>query len=139
MGYDYSGSWRSTAGHNSQLHALADGEGSADKGVEYALKKGFPSRKILLGIPIFARKHVGASAPGGRFKALYDDEDVIEYRDLPRPGTEEITDTAVGGASCYTEKDGWISYDNPTTVTMKAQYCKEKNLGVSTSSQPHIV
>lgn len=133
MAYDFSGPWRPTAGHHAQLHAAQEGENAGATAVEYVVSTGFPSRKILLGIPVYGRSFIGASGPGDRYHIIGGDDGTFEYKALPRPGSVEKTDMRVGAACCAGGDDGWVTYDNPATVAMKGQYCKEKNLGVGTS------
>lgn len=55
----------------------------------------------------------------------------FEYKELPRHGTIETFDLERAVAYCVGGDGGFISYDNPETVKVKARYCKEKGLGVS--------
>jgi len=83
----------------------------------------------LLGIPVYGRSFLNASAPGQTFNGCAGEEGTFEYKDLPRPGGQEIVDTVTVTASCVGGDGGWISYDNPETVKLKAKFCKEKSLG----------
>ena len=52
------------------------------------------------------------------------------YKDLPRPGaSQEIVDEVVGAAYSVGGDGGFVTYDNPETVQMKANYVKQKGLG----------
>lgn len=138
MAYDFSGPWRPTAGHHSQLHAAQEGENAGATAVDYVISTGFPSKKILLGIPVYGRSFIGAKGPGDRYHRIGGDDGTFEYKALPRSGSVETTDLRVGAACCSGGEDGWVTYDNPATVTMKGQYCKENNLGVCTSARPDL-
>jgi len=130
MAYDFAGPWTSTAGHHAQLYPGSTGEPSGSAAVAYVKSTGFPAKKILLGIPAYGRSFLGASGPGERCSGHGGEEGSFEYKDLPRPGTEERIDTVRVAASCVGSDGGFVSYDNPQTVTMKGKYCKAEQLGV---------
>lgn len=97
----------------------------------YLLSHGCPPKKIVLGISVFGRSFLGAGGPGHHFREVGGDTGVFEYKRLPRRGTKEVVDRCVGAASYAGADGGFVSYDNPETVKMKAAYCKQKGLGVS--------
>ncbi|KAI3320369.1 glycoside hydrolase family 18 protein [Xylariaceae sp. AK1471] len=152
MGYDFTGPWADVSGHHAQLYphpgprdavhpALRD---SCHRGVDYMVSRGFPAHKIVLGIPAYARSFAGARGPGQPFRGT----DEIEYNDLPR---EWIQDAKIDPALCAAsyvdhgqtakaeglfggkggEKKGlgFVSFDVPKTVRLKADYVKQKRLG----------
>lgn len=131
MAYDFSGPWRPTAGHHAQLYPAQDGENSGSAAVEYIISRGFPAKKIILGVPVYGRSFIGASRPGDQYSSNGGDEGTFEYKSLPRPGTQETVDTARCAAVCCGGDGGFVTYDNPETVGMKGRYCKENGLGVS--------
>ena len=130
MSYDFTGSWSGRAGHHAQLFPGNHREPSASAAVDYAISTGFPPRKILLGIPVYGRSFLGATGPGHRYNGSGGEDGTFEYKELPRNGTEEIINTRVVAAFCVGGDGGFVSYDNPETVKLKAKYCREKNLGV---------
>jgi chitinase len=130
MAYDFSGPWTSTAGHHAQLYPGSRDEPSGSAAVDYVKSTGFPAKKILLGIPVYGRSFLGANGPGETCRGHGGEEGSFEYKDLPRPGAEERIDTARVAASCVGGDGGFVSYDNPETVTMKGKYCKAEQLGV---------
>lgn len=130
MAYDFTGSWSPKAGHQAQLFPGNSNEPSGSAGVDYVVSTGFPAAKILLGIPVFGRSFLGAEGPGGSYTGLGGEEGAFEYKQLPREGTEEIVNTRVVAAFCVGGDGGFVSYDNPETVKLKANYCREKRLGV---------
>jgi chitinase len=131
MAYDFAGPWTSTAGHHAQLYPGNPDEPSGSAAVDYVKSTGFPAKKILLGIPVYGRSFLGANHPGETCRGHGGEEGSFEYKDLPRPGTEERVDTARVAASCAGGDGGFVSYDNPETVTIKGKYCKAAQLGVS--------
>lgn len=139
MAYDFAGSWSEKAGHHAQLFPGTPNEPSGSAVVDYVISTGFPASKILLGVPVYGRSFLGASRPGQSFTGHGGDEGTFEYKQLPRNGAEEIVNTRVGAAFCVGGDGGFVTYDNPETVKLKANFCKEKGLGVSHLSIPRIL
>lgn len=134
MTYDFTGPWTETAGHQSQLDLPANpysGEGpkSCRSAVTYALSRGVPSRKIMIGIPVYGRSFLGATKAGDSYQGQGGQEGTFQYKDLPRPGTKELVDMEVGAAFCVGGDGGFVTYDNPLTVQLKARFVKEQRLG----------
>lgn len=131
MAYDFAGSWSSTAGHQAQLYPGNAGEPSGSAAVDYVVSTGFPARKILLGIPAYGRSFIGANGVGHAFNGCGGDEGTFEYKNLPRNNAQERVNTRLVAASCTGGDGGFVSYDSPETVKLKANYALEKGLGVS--------
>lgn len=134
MAYDFSGPWTSTTGYQSQLYIPKSPHSDAARiscqsAVNYLLSKGVSSRKLLLGIPAYGRSFLGAEKIGKNFAGQGGEEGVFEYRDLPRPGAKEHVDTKVVAAYCVGGDGGFVTYDNPDTVHLKAGFAKQNNLG----------
>ncbi|KAH8906011.1 family 18 glycoside hydrolase [Coniochaeta sp. PMI_546] len=127
--YDFFGSWTPRTGHQSQLYAMSKDETSASTGVGYLMQAGVPGKKILLGIPLFGRSFLHATGPGQKFKGVGGEDGSFEYKDLPRRGTKEQIDKRSVAAQCVGGDGGFVTYDNPDTVKMKAAFCKQKGLG----------
>jgi chitinase len=131
MAYDFTGSWSPTAGHHAQLFPGIPGESSGSAAVDYVISTGFPAAKILLGVPVYGRSFLGAGGPGHGYRGHGGEDGTFEYKYLPRSGAEEIVNTRVVAAFCIGGDGGFVSYDNPETVKIKAGYCRERRLGVS--------
>lgn len=134
MAYDFTGNWTEVAGHHAQLeydeplyypspHLLACGSG----GVEYVVTNGFSSQKVLLGVPIYARHFVGAQRPGDTYSATKE----AEYCDLPDQWVYDANVDELYGVASYVDyRDlGFISFDVPLTVEVKAQFVRANSLG----------
>ncbi|KAI4158851.1 MAG: hypothetical protein LQ342_007087 [Letrouitia transgressa] len=132
MAYDFSGPWTSTSGHQSQLYAPPqappESQSSGGSAVAYMKSKGVPSNKILLGIPVYGRSFLGASQINQKFTGSGGHEGTFEYRELPRPGAQEQFDQHAVAAFCVGGDGGFVSYDNPRTVELKAQFAKREKL-----------
>ncbi|KHJ30218.1 putative sporulation-specific chitinase [Erysiphe necator] len=123
MAYDFNGSWTTRSGYQSQLFSSKPDENSGDKAVHYLLSKGFPVSKILLGIPVYGRSFLGAAGPGQTYTGLGGNDGAFAYNSLPRPNASENVDRRLVSAYCVGGDGGFISYDNPDTVKLKANYC----------------
>jgi chitinase len=96
------------------------------------LAHGVPSRKILLGIPVYGRAFPGTDNINQRYNAScrdWIDENVFDYRDLPRPCAEEQHDASVGAGFCVDSTAGFVTYDTTTTVRQKAKFASYMKLG----------
>ena len=51
MAFDFAGPWAAKSGHHAQLYGLHRDEESGSACVQFMTAAGFPSKKILLGIP----------------------------------------------------------------------------------------
>lgn len=134
MCYDFAGPWTELSGHQSQLYAPACPHDAFSKrsghgAVHYFLARGVPSRKIILGVPVYGRSFLGADCVGQRFSAQPGEGSVHDYRDLPLPGAQEFMDERLGAAGSSGGEGGFVSYDTPHTVQIKAEYVKANNLG----------
>ena len=71
-----------------------------------------------------------ALAAGDR-KTWRGNNGTFEYKELPRKGCKEMIDRRHIAAHSLGADGGFVTYDNPETVRIKAQYCRQKGLGVS--------
>lgn len=131
MTYDFYGSWTPLSGHHAQLYSASKDEPSAASIVQCVMSRGFPAKKVLLGIPAYGRSFLHASGPGQKFRGGGGEDGTFEYQQLPRKGCRETVDKRACAATCVGGDGGFVSYDNPDTVKMKAAFCKQKALGVS--------
>lgn len=137
MSYDFTGSWGDVAGHHAQLFAKGKGDASFHPalqacgcdGTDYVLSQNFPSRKILLGVPVYARYFPQAKCPGDSNERAAE----MEYRDIP---DDWVLNAAVDdeyGTSSYVDENqggkGFASFDVPQTVEIKASFVQAMLLG----------
>lgn len=134
MTYDFSGPWVDRAGHHAQLNTPQRPHNDAatiscSGSVQYALSNQVPSHKLLIGIPVYGRSFLGARRVGEPYSGSGGEEGTFEYKDLPRPGATELVDKATGAAYCVGGDGGFVTYDNPETVRMKANLVRDRKLG----------
>ncbi|KAI4228749.1 MAG: hypothetical protein LQ349_006504 [Xanthoria aureola] len=132
MAYDFAGPWGKMSGYQAQLHvppnSPEDMRNSGQTAVDYMRSKGVPADKITLGIPAYGHSFIGASNINQPFKPSGGDEGTFEYTKLPRPGAVEKVNRDAVAAYCVGGDGGLVTYDNPETVRMKAQFAKEQKL-----------
>lgn len=131
MAYDYVGPWGKRSGHQAALYPAESTQGasSTSPAIEYVLSKHIPSRKILLGIPIYGWSFLKAKKPGEEYDGMGGHQGSFEYRHLPRTDAPEQVDDDACAAFCVGGDGGFVTYDNPTTVTTKAKYVQNMKLG----------
>ncbi|KAL2125116.1 hypothetical protein VTJ04DRAFT_1481 [Mycothermus thermophilus] len=134
VAYDFFGAKSSRSGHHAQLYAMRPEEPSVDSAVRYLAACGVPGKKVLVGIPLYGKSFWGVAGPGHKLrssgKEMVEVEDVVfEYNQLPRKGTKEQLDKRAVAAQCVGGDGGFVTYDNPDSVKIKAGYCKQKGLG----------
>lgn len=133
--YDFFGQWTHRSGHHAQLYSMSKDEPSGAGGVHHLMASGVPSKKILLGIPLFGRSFLHVSGPGHKNRGAGGQHGSFEYSQLPRKGTKELVDKRAVAAQCVGGDGGFVTYDNPDTVKAKAVFCKQKGLGVRNIAQ----
>ena len=119
------GSDRSKTPHNT-AQAISDFEDS-----------GVPPEKITLGCPLYGRGFADTDGLGRPFSARGPDEGstdreggVFDYKDLPLAGAEAQFDPTANASYTYDkQKRELVSYDDPTSLTMKAEFIKSQQLG----------
>ncbi|KAL8634396.1 MAG: hypothetical protein Q9228_008009 [Teloschistes exilis] len=102
---------------------------SGQSTVQYMISKKVPAKKIVLGIPAYGHSFLGVSLINQTYKGSGGQDGTFEYNQLPRPGTKEQVDRQAVAAYCVGGDGGLVTYDNPETVKMKAQYVQKEKLG----------
>jgi chitinase len=145
MGYDYHAG-ASIAGLNAPLFA-ARGDPSRDEsidtGVQAFLAAGAPARKLVLGVPFYGRAY-GDVAPGDRGDGLFEpaspdaaqgwDVDGVEFRalmsrDLDGEGYARFWHDNARVPWLYNAGSQiWISFDDPKSIGLKADYARVRGL-----------
>lgn len=126
MTYDYHGAWSDHSGHNSPLYDWgSDGCGSLDGTYLYARSRQVPAAKLLVGVPFFGRSFdCGALSRPFTVSAGWDYKDVA---DLPSASWTRSWDSeAQVPYKVRTDGTLIICYDDPSSVSLKCQYVKDK-------------
>ncbi|OTB08812.1 glycoside hydrolase family 18 protein [Hypoxylon sp. CI-4A] len=136
MAYDYSGSWDTVSGHQSNVFAYDDDDDddepsatvrtSTDEAVRHYEARGVHPRKILVGVPTYGRSFEGTSGLGRSYTGV----GVWYYRDLPRPGADVVYDDVAKATYSYDAAAGeLVSYDDVRSAAYKAEYLARRRLG----------
>jgi len=146
MAYDLHGDWDPVTGHNTPM--ASDGGETEDRdkitvpyALDYWLQKGFPAKKIALGLATYARgftlqnaKKHGLGAPksdwGASPKGKYTEEaGFLAYYEICKAGYTIVKDNAVKAPYGY-KKQNWIGFDDADSLRYKVKtQIKAKGLG----------
>jgi chitinase len=130
MAYDFVGAGPVTAaftGHQAELFSVGAAGASGLATVDYITSRAFPSRKILLGIPLYGRSFSGASWLGENGQSR-GSEVGYAVSELPKSGMQEWYDSDAVAVFAVGQGE-FISYDNKISVARKAEFAREKALG----------
>ncbi len=139
MTYDFYGSLTKTTGHHSGLRnsplALPSGRNTVDA-VQYFLDAGVPADKINVGVPFYGRTF-GDVGPAnhGRFQKFTTEGGFITWRDivhtrLDNPDWQRHWDEQAQVPWLWNAKERrMISYDDPQSLAIKAEYVRQQGLG----------
>jgi chitinase len=139
MTYDFYGSLTKTTGHHSGLSrsplATPQGRTTVDA-VKYFLDAGVPAAKINVGVPFYGRTFGDVTpANHGRFQKFTSEGGFITWRDivhtrLNAPDWERHWDEQAQVPWLWNATERrMISYDDPQSLALKAEYVKQQGLG----------
>ncbi|MEN5210268.1 glycoside hydrolase family 18 protein [Stenotrophomonas terrae] len=139
MTYDFYGSLTKATGHHSGLarSSLATPEGRTTvDAVKYFLDAGVPAAKINVGVPFYGRTFgdVG-TANNGRFQKFTTEGGFITWSEivhtrLNAPEWQRHWDEEAQVPWLWNAKERrMISYDDPQSLRIKAEYVKQQGLG----------
>lgn len=128
MAYDYSGSWDTIAGHQSNWFPSQSCPSctpfSTDAAVRFYTSQGVDHDKIVVGMPMYGRAFTSTQGPGTPFNGVGAgswENGVWDYKVLPKPGCDVKNDLEIGASWCYDSANQlMISYDTPEIVKYKA-------------------
>jgi len=132
MTYDYHGEWDGATGYNAPLSTGGD---NIHITVDYWLKKGADSKKLILGIPLYGKAYTitGTDHKLGA-KATAAEKDSGNYNKICaaiKAGGWTVHFDDQAGVPYATKGNEWISFDNAQSVQKKLDYVIEKKLGGS--------
>jgi chitinase len=133
MCYDFNGSWSTLTDHQSNM-VSRDGTGdSVVNSVNYAIKNGASSSKLVVGLPIYGRGFAqtnGLDTPFGGNGVGTWEPGVYDYKALPLAGCIPLWEPACNASFCYDSTNKMlVSYDAPTAVSYKLEWILQKGLG----------
>lgn len=132
MSYDLVGGGSATTGHHTALYSNTSQKNSTDYAVQYLLKAGVPSSKIVIGAAFYARvwENVEAEKNGlyqpGKFKRS------VGYRRFPTvlTGFQHFWDETSQAPYAYDANNKlFATFDNKKSLALKTQYAMDQQLG----------
>lgn len=135
MSYDLVNGYATETGHHTALYSTPKQVESTDNAVQYLLKIGVPSKKIIIGAAFYARvwENVPAENNGlyqtGKFKQGIPFRSFAE-RLSAKSGYQSYWDDAAKAPYSYnaTEKK-FATYDDERSIELKTKYVLDKKLG----------
>jgi len=139
MGYDFFNSLTSTTGHHAGLYKsalAAAGDRDADSSIRQHLAAGIPPGKLVLGVAFYGRGFTGVkpinhgiNQPYARFEA---EHSYAELRQKLISGAGFVRgwdDRAKAPYLWKAASNTFITYDDPQSLAIKADYVREHRLG----------
>lgn len=144
MTYDFHGSWESTTGHNAPITKPTGDPGPAgfysDATIGSYLAAGAPASKLVLGVPFYGHSFAGVGPTNnGLFQPTTGagtgtwEAGSVDYKDIAANYLPRLTrqyDASAKVPYLYdAAKKEFISYDDPASMALKANYIASKGLG----------
>lgn len=135
MTYDFAGPWSDNAAHTANLYVAKSNPSSTPYSIELAvqayMETGVPSKKIVLGVPLFGRAFQNTQGLGHPFSGVGKgswEKGTWDYKALPKLDATVMHDSQADADYTF---DGHelISYDTPRAVREKAGYVRDVGLG----------
>ncbi len=137
MTYDFHSGSQTRVGYNAALfnnNDPANPKLNVHDAVDALLAKGVPPDRLVVGVPFFGRGWTGVSSPAVWSAATKTAQAgayaTIVERYLNAPGYTRHWDDVAKVPSLHNAETGhWISYDDPESVGLKAEYVARRKLG----------
>ena len=135
MTYDIHGTWEPLADHNAPLYDDNGRTWSVDKAVTAYLDAGVPAEKIVMGTPFYGYRYNVTSSENNGLGQPYEGSGSATYGRIMRDdylnnGYERFWDEGTQTPYLFNaEQSIFISYDDPESLQIKAEYIRERGLG----------
>jgi chitinase len=139
MAYDFFNSLTPTTGHHAGLYAsewAAPGDRNADASIRQHLAAGIPPEKLVLGVAFYGRRfeevraeHEGLRQPYARYGREHSYAELASSL-IGRQGFARHWDDRARAPFLWNAKTRtFITYDDPRSIGLKAEYVRDKGLG----------
>jgi len=139
MSYDFFNSLTPTTGHHAGLYRAASAlatDRDADASIKQHLAAGIPADKIVLGVAFYGRGFTGVTPvdkgleqPYERFEGAHDYSELAD-KFIGRQGFVRYWDDRAKAPYLWNSTTRtFITYDDPHSIKIKAQYVKAHHLG----------
>ncbi|HBM80413.1 MAG TPA: hypothetical protein DD426_06190 [Clostridiaceae bacterium] len=134
MTYDIHGNWETKADYNAPLYDDNGETYSVDKAVNIFLEAGVPREKLVMGVPFYGYQYTVVSAENNGLRQEFISGGAVSYKSIISEDPEN------NGYTRYWSKGAqvpylwnpstkhFITYDDPESMKIKAEYIKEKGL-----------
>ncbi|MGN7297842.1 glycosyl hydrolase family 18 protein [Ferdinandcohnia sp. SAFN-114] len=135
MTYDIHGTWEPLADHNAPLYDDNGKTWSVDKAVTAYLDAGVPAEKIVMGVPFYGYRYDVTSSENNGLRQPYEGSGSATYSRIMRDdylnnGYKRFWDEGTQTPYLFNaEKSIFITYDDPESMQIKANYIRERGLG----------
>jgi chitinase len=130
--YSLSSATSNYADNGAPLYAGRQGEDSIDAAVQFYLAQGVPAAKLLLGLPFYGEEIDGAVGLHQPIAAARDEKQISYSAIVPLIGNGWFIYRDPLANEPYLLRDngaGFISYDDPISITAKCSYVQANGLG----------
>jgi len=138
MTYDFTGAWENTTGHHTNLYSPPSNPGarSVDNAVNLFAQAGVPHEKIVIGAAFYGKAwgsvhpaENGLYQPAKGKPELQPGYNTMVRQYTNNEGYQQLWDTLTSAPWLWNTTDSiFITYDNPRSINLKVQYCKENEL-----------
>lgn len=137
MGYDLHGTWDTYADLNAPLYtpsaASLQSKTSISSCVQSYLNKGIPAEKIVLGMPLYGYAYQGVSSKNNGLYSTYTSARSVSYKTIKNSYLNQSTYRQLRHEEAQVPylygKNTFISYDDVTSITAKAELAWSLGLG----------
>ena len=129
MTYDFAGSWTPVTGHHAALHSPSGPSGESF--VKQHLAAGIPPSKVVLGVPFYGRGWTGVKPENHGFAQTWANAIEVSWSELSKQsGFERHWDPIAKAPFLWNPASHtFISYDDPESLRIKAQFVRDHRLG----------
>ncbi|MCC3356339.1 glycosyl hydrolase family 18 protein [Bacillus sp. REN16] len=135
MTYDIHGTWEPLADLNAPLYDDNGKTWSVDKAITAYLDAGVPAEKIVMGVPFYGYRYNVTSSENNGLRQPYQGSGSATYGKIMREdyvnnGYERFWDEGTQTPYLFNaEQSIFITYDDPESLQIKANYIRERGLG----------
>jgi chitinase len=135
MTYDIHGSWEELADLNAPLYDDDGKTWSVDKAIQAYIDAGVPNEKLVMGVPFYGYTYDVTSDENNGLRQKYEGSGSVTYNrimqnDYLNNGYTRIWDEGTQTPYLFNEElSRFITYDDVESITKKAEYIREQQLG----------
>jgi chitinase len=135
MTYDLISGFSKTTGHHTALYSTPEQENSADFAVNYLLKLGIPSEKLIVGAAFYGRAFANVENLNNGLHQPGNFKNTVNFKNLPTQMPADSgyvyhwDETAMAPYLYNPDRKIFFTYDDKRSVELKTRYVIDKKLG----------